>query len=47
MQNAQDNLEIVRDGITQRYKELSNTQIRSTIDGMVLDVPVKVGNSVI
>lgn len=47
MQNAQDNLEIVRDGITTRYKDLSNTQIRSTIDGMVLDVPVKVGNSVI
>ena len=34
-------------GITSRYKELSNTQIRSTIDGMILDVPIKVGNSVI
>lgn len=47
MQNAQDNLEIVQNGITSRYKELSNTQIRSTIDGMILDIPVKVGNSVI
>ena len=47
LQNAKENLEIVKNGITSRYKELSNTQIRSTIDGMILDVPVKVGNSVI
>ncbi len=46
-QNAQDNLEIVRDGISRRSAQYSNTQIRSTIDGMILDVPVKVGNSVI
>ncbi len=47
LQNARENLEIVQEGITSRYRELSNTQIRSTIDGMILDVPVKVGNSVI
>ena len=47
LQNAKENLEIVENGITSRYKELSNTQIRSTIDGMILDVPIKVGNSVI
>ncbi|MDD3108810.1 MAG: biotin/lipoyl-binding protein, partial [Alistipes sp.] len=47
MQNAQDNLEIVQNGIASRKSELSNTQIRSTITGMILDVPVKVGNSVI
>ena len=47
LQNAKENMEIVKNGITSRYKELSNTQIRSTIDGMILDVPVKVGNSVI
>ena len=47
LQNARENLEIVQNGITSRYKELSNTQIRSTIDGMILDVPIKVGNSVI
>jgi len=47
LQNARENLEILQNGITNRYKELSNTQIRSTIDGMILDVPVKVGNSVI
>lgn len=47
MQNAEDNMQIVRTGIANRYRELSNTQIRSTITGMILDVPVKVGNSVI
>lgn len=47
LQNARENLEIVRNGISSRFKELSNTQIRSTIDGMILDVPIKVGNSVI
>ncbi|MCM1151370.1 MAG: efflux RND transporter periplasmic adaptor subunit [Alistipes sp.] len=47
LQNARENMEIVKNGITNRYKDLSNTQIRSTIDGMILDVPIKVGNSVI
>lgn len=47
LQSAKDNLEIVQNGIAKRYAELSNTQIRSTIDGMILDVPIKVGNSVI
>ncbi len=47
LQSAKDNLEIVLNGITSRNAEMSNTQIRSTIDGMILDVPVKVGNSVI
>lgn len=47
MQNAKDNLEIVQNGIASRNAEQSNTQIRSTITGMILDVPVKVGNSVI
>jgi len=45
--NAQDALDIVRDGVSKRYTQLSNTQIRSTISGMILDVPVKKGNSVI
>ncbi|MEG0789085.1 MAG: efflux RND transporter periplasmic adaptor subunit [Alistipes sp.] len=47
LQNAKDNLEIVQNGITSRYKELSNTSIRATINGMILDVPIKEGNSVI
>jgi HlyD family secretion protein len=45
--NAQSALEIIRDGIAQNSKVASTTQIRSTITGMILDVPVKVGNSVI
>ncbi|MDR3219170.1 MAG: efflux RND transporter periplasmic adaptor subunit [Dysgonamonadaceae bacterium] len=45
--NAQDALDIVREGVSKKYAQLSNTQIRATISGMILDVPVKVGNSVI
>jgi len=44
---AEDNLRIVREGVASRGGATSNTLIRSTIDGMVLDVPVKKGNSVI
>ncbi len=47
LQSAKESLEIIRNGISSRHKDLSNTQIRSTINGMVLDVPIKVGNSVI
>ena len=45
--NAQSALEIIRDGIAKNSNVASTTQIRSTITGMILDVPVKVGNSVI
>jgi len=45
--NAQSSLEIVRDGISRNSRSSSTTQIRSTITGMILNVPVKVGNSVI
>jgi HlyD family secretion protein len=45
--NAQDALDIVREGVSKKYAKLSNTQIRSTISGMILDIPVKAGNSVI
>lgn len=45
--NANDALDIVREGVSKRYANLSNTQIRSTISGMILDVPIKAGNSVI
>lgn len=47
LQAAQDNRDIVRDGITQSSADISSTLIRSTINGLILDVPVKVGNSVI
>ena len=45
--NAQSALEIIRDGIAKNSNVSSTTQIRSTITGMILDIPVKVGNSVI
>ena len=45
--NAQNALEIIRDGISKSSNMSSTTQIRSTITGMILDIPVKVGNSVI
>ncbi|MDR1003806.1 MAG: efflux RND transporter periplasmic adaptor subunit [Prevotellaceae bacterium] len=47
LQTAQDNLEIVKEGITKNSASFSSTLIRSTIDGLILDVPVKAGNSVI
>ena len=43
---AQESLEIVRDGVSSSNKSGSTTLIRSTISGLILDVPVKVGNSV-
>ncbi len=45
--NAKDALDIIKEGITKKTAAYSNTMIRSTIDGLVLDVPVKAGNSVI
>lgn len=47
LDSAKDNLEIVKTGVSKSTAKYSNTQIRSTITGMVLDVPIKVGNSVI
>jgi HlyD family secretion protein len=47
LEAAQNNLKIVKDGVSGSGKSVSNTIIRSTISGMVLDVPVKEGNSVI
>lgn len=46
-QTAIDNLEIVKEGITKNSASFSSTMIRSTIDGLILDIPVKKGNSVI
>ena len=47
LQTAKDNLEIVKEGITQNNTSFSSTLIRSTIDGLILDIPIKEGNSVI
>lgn len=47
LKSAKDNLSLTRDGILTDKTQLTNTLVRSTINGTILDVPVKVGNSVI
>jgi HlyD family secretion protein len=47
LETAEDNLELIKEGVTKRSGSATNTIILATIDGMVLDVPVEVGNSVI
>ncbi len=47
LEAAENNLYLIQDGITKKSGQTSNTLIRSTIEGMVLDVPIEVGTSVI
>lgn len=47
LQSAEDSYRIVREGVSRYNATESNTLVRATIDGLVLDVPVKVGSSVI
>lgn len=47
LNTAEDNLQLIREGATKKAGQATNTLIRSTIDGMVLDVPVEEGRSVI
>ncbi len=47
LQTAKDNLQIIKEGITKNSASFSSTLIRSTINGLILDIPVKKGNSVI
>ena len=44
---ADDALQVVRDGVSKSNASASSTLVRSTISGVILDIPVKVGNSVI
>ena len=44
---AEDALQVVRDGVSKANASASSTLIRSTISGVILDIPVKVGNSMI
>jgi len=44
---AEQTFDIVKTGSTQGLGAVANTEIRATVSGMVLDVPVKVGNQVI
>jgi HlyD family secretion protein len=44
---SQEALEIVRDGVSSSNKSGSSTLVRSSVAGLILDIPVKVGNTVI
>jgi HlyD family secretion protein len=44
---AENSLEIIKEGAMKKSGSAANTLIRSTIEGMVLDVPIEVGNRVI
>lgn len=44
---ARDALNIISKGISLSNAKMSTTLIRSTIDGLILDIPVKVGSNVI
>ncbi len=47
LNTAQDALQVVRDGVSKSNASASSTLVRSTVSGIILDIPVKVGNSVI
>jgi len=47
LQSAENHLQLIQEGVTKKMGAQTNTIIKATIEGMVLDVPVEVGNSVI
>ena len=47
LQTAENHLQLIQEGVTKQMGSKTNTVIRSTISGMVLDVPIEEGNSVI
>lgn len=44
---AENNLQLIKEGATKNSGTATNTLIKSTIRGMILDIPIKEGNSVI
>jgi HlyD family secretion protein len=44
---AENSLQIIKEGISKKAGASTNTIIRSTISGTILDIPIKEGNSVI
>lgn len=47
LESAKETFEIINTGTTEGIGDAATTDIKATISGMVLDVPVKVGNQVI
>ncbi|WP_040279177.1 efflux RND transporter periplasmic adaptor subunit [Psychroserpens damuponensis] len=45
--SASQNYDIIKTGTTSGLGNIAQTQVRATVSGMVLDVPVKAGNQVI
>ena len=45
--SARNNMQLIKDGFIETNDNATNTIIKSTIDGMILDIPVKEGNLVI
>ncbi|QAR30965.1 efflux RND transporter periplasmic adaptor subunit [Ornithobacterium rhinotracheale] len=46
LKNAQNNYQTAQTGVAPGLEKYSTTQIRSTINGMVLDIPVEIGDNV-
>jgi HlyD family secretion protein len=46
LEAAANNLTLIREGVAKKYADTTNTLIRSTIEGMVLDIPLEEGNFV-
>lgn len=44
---ATNNLHLIKEGVSSKQGALTNTLIKSTISGMILDIPIEEGNSVI
>lgn len=47
LESAENNLTLIKEGQLKDSNKETNTMVRSTVEGMVLDIPVEVGNSVI
>jgi HlyD family secretion protein len=47
LEAAQNNLKILKEGVAKQESAENNTLITSTVDGMVLEVPVKEGDTVV
>ena len=46
LDTARNNLTLIREGVAKKYADTTNTLIRSTIEGMILDIPLEEGNFV-
>ena len=47
VKTAENNLQLIKEGVSKEDGNVTNTLVRSTISGMILQVPVEEGNSII